>query len=142
MTFLLLIKISVEIIGAVCKLIGELCFNIAQRFIMPSLYAIAVSIVGHCWWLGITTLPMIAAICMGYKDYGKSDGFARGMWLFLIGVAAGLGPCLTHHLSWFIYVPFCIICGIWGATTRGLWNVIIAPISGALIVSMIWFIHG
>ena len=141
MSFLLIVKLSIEIIGAICKLVGELSQHNFQRFFMPVCYAIAVSIVGHCWWLGITTLPMIAAICLGYKDFGPSDGFGRGMWLFLIGVTAGLGPALTHHLSWWIFVPFCIVCGIWGATTRALWNVIIAPISGALLMAMIWFIH-
>jgi len=137
----LVIKLAIESIAGTCKFIGELFWHDAQRFILPIFYAIAVSIVSHTWWLGFTVLPMIGALCLGYKDFGKSDGFARGMWLFLIGLTAGLGPVLTHHLSWFVYVPFCIICGIWGATTRGLWNVIIAPISGALIVSMIWFIH-
>ena len=141
MPFLLIVKVSIEIIGAVCKLIGELCWHNAQRFIMPLCYAIAVSIVGHCWYLGLTVLPMIWPIDLGYKTYGPSDGFDRGMWLFMIGLAAGLGPALTHHLSWFIFVPFCIICGVWGATTRALWNVIIAPISGALLMVLIWFIH-
>jgi len=102
---------------------------------------VAVSYDSHAWWLGLTTLPMIAPLCIGYKAYGPSDGFDRGMWLFLIAVAAGLGPAFFHHLSWFLYVPICILAGIWGATTRALWNVIIAPISGIIIVSFIWFIH-
>ena len=141
MPFLLIVKISIEVIGAICKLIGELAWHNAQRFIMPICYAIAVSIVSHTWYLGFLVLPMIGPLCLGYKDFGSSDGFGRGMWLFLIGLTAGLGPVLTHHLSWFVFVPFCVICGVWGATTRALWNVLIAPISGLLIVSMIWFIH-
>ena len=141
MPFLLIVKVSIEIIGAICKLWGELAWHNAQRFIMPLCYAIAVSIVGHCWYLGLTVLPMIWPIDLGYKTYGPSDGFDRGMWLFMIGLAAGLSPALTHHLSWFVFVPFCVICGVWGATTRALWNVLIAPISGLLLMSLIWFIH-
>ena len=137
----LVIKLAIEAIGAMCKLISELWWHNAQRFIMPVCYAISISIVSHTWWLGLTVLPMIGTLCLGYKDFGTSDGFNRGMWLFLIGITAGLGPVLTHHLSWFVFVPYCVICGIWGAITRGLWNVIIAPISGLLLMAMIWFIH-
>ena len=135
------LKISVIIIGMICKTLGEIVNHNFHRFILPVCYAIAVSIVGHCWWLGLLVLPMIGTLCLGYKDFGSSDGFGRGMWLFLIGITAGLGPALTHHLSWFVFVPYCVICGIWGATTRGLWNVIISPISGLLLMSMIWFIR-
>jgi hypothetical protein len=137
----LILKLSIEVIGAVCKLIGELWWHNSQRFIMPVCYGIAVSIVSHTWWLELTVLPMIGTISLGYKDFGTSDAFDRGMWLFLIGITAGLGPALTHHLSWFVLVPFCVICGVWGATTRGLWNVIIALVSGLLLMSLIWFIH-
>ncbi len=137
----ILIKLGIEIIGGICKLVGELWFHNAQRYIMPLLYSIAVSYDSHCWWLGLTTILMIAPLDLGYRTFGKCDAFNRGMWLFLIGVVAGLGPAITHHLSWFIYIPFCIICGIWGATTRALLNLIIAPISGILLMFPIWFIH-
>ena len=137
----LVIKLATEAIGAVCKLVGELWWHNAQRFIMPVFYSGAVSWDSHCWWLGLTTLPMIAPLCLGYKTFGPSDGFDRGMWLFLIAVSTGLGPTLTHHESWFAFVPICIVAGIWGATTRALLNIVIAPISGIIILSHIWFIH-
>jgi hypothetical protein len=78
---------------------------------------------------------------LGYSTYGKSDGFDRAVWLMLIAVAAGLGPALTGHLSWFLYVPWCIVCAIWGGVTRMWWNVIIAPISGLIIGSIIFMVH-
>lgn len=84
---------------------------------------------------------MIVPLCFGYKVYGKSDGFDRGAWLFSICGISALGPAITHHLSWIFYVPWCIIGGIWGATTRQLWNVIIAPITGILIGLLVWFVH-
>ncbi len=137
---LLLIKLTIEGIAAVCKLVGELWWNFAQRFILPFFYAIAVSIVSGVWWLGFSVLPMIGTIVLGYK-FTSSDGFNRGLWLFLIVVMAGLGATLLHHESWFAYVPICILSGVWGATTRQLNNIIIAPISGMIIVSNIWFMH-
>lgn len=136
------LKLAVIILCAICKLVGELWWHDAQRFVMPILILCPiVSIIIHIWWVGLLLLPMIAPLVLGYKVYGSSDGFDRGMWLFLILVVEGLGLCLTHHLSWFIYVPWCILGGIWGATTRNLWNLIIAPISGAWIGIIILFIN-
>jgi len=126
--------------GAVCKLIGELWWHNAQRFIMPVFYSVAVSLDSHCWWLGLTTLPMIAPLCLGYKTFGPSDGFDRGMWLFLITLTAGLGPTIFHHENIFAYVVICILSGVWGATTRALNNIIISPVSGIIILSHILFI--
>jgi len=84
---------------------------------------------------------MIAPLCMGYKDYGSSDGFARAMWLFLVCVGAGLGLFLTGHLAWYFYFPYCILGAVWGGVSRKWWNGIIAPISGALIGSIIFLVH-
>lgn len=135
------IKIAVIVLCAICKLVGELWQHNLQRFVMPIVLAVGISLVSHVWWLGLTCLPMIAPLLMGYKVYGPSDGFDRGMWLFLIALVAALGCAITHHVSWFIYVPYCVIAGAWGATTRKLWNVIIAPISGLLIGSIIFFVR-
>lgn len=138
---ILTIKIAVEILCAVCKLIGELWWHNAQRFIMPVILGIGISIQTHLWWLGLTVLMAIGPICLGYKDFGPSDGFDRGMWLFLIIMSAGLGCLLTGHLAWYLYAPWCIVGGIWGATTRRLLNIVIAPITGLLIGALIWFVH-
>jgi hypothetical protein len=140
MNELLAIKLIVLGSCAALKLCGELFWVEGQRFVIPVILAIGICIVLHSW-VGALVLPMIAPLCMGYKDYGKSDGFDRGMWLFLICLTAGLGLTILHHLAWYFYIPYCLVGGIWGATTRGLWNVIIAPLSGALIGSMIFLLH-
>lgn len=134
------IKVFILIFCAVMKLIGELWWHNSQRFIMPFVYSIAVSIVSGVWWLGFTTIPSIGPITLGYKDYGPSDGFDRGCWLFMIALCMSIGPALTGHLSWFALVPYCVLCGIWGGVARRWWNIIIAPISGALLGSIIFFI--
>ena len=135
------IKLIVIALCAGCKLIGELWWHNAQRYIMPVIIGIAVSIISQVWWLGIVCLPMIAPIDLGYKFYGTSDSFARGMWLFTICLVAGLGITLLHHVSFLYFVPYCILGGAWGATTRNLSNIIIAPVSGILIGSLIFFVH-
>lgn len=137
----LIVKLIVLASCAGCKLIGELWWHNAQRFIMPIILGLGVSIVSHCWWLGLTVLPCIAPICLGYSAYGKSDGFDRAVWLMLIIIAEGLGSALTGHLSWFLYVPWVILSAVWGGVTRSWLNLIIAPISGLIIGAMILIIH-
>lgn len=138
---ILLVKIIVEILCAICKVIGEKWQHNFQRFILPVIYSVGVSYVSSTWWLGLTTLPMIGAICLGYKDYGKDDAVARALWLFVICVIAGLVPTITGHLSWFIYIPYIIIAGFIGTLTRNINNWIEAPICGLWIGFPIWFLH-
>lgn len=137
---MIFIKLSIIAICAVCKWIGEVSWHNAQRFILPVILGIGISLVTHTWWLGLTTLPSIGAICLGYRTFNLGDAGDRGMWLFLIAVILGAGPLLTGHIYWFLYVPWCVICGVWGSTTRNLWNAIIAPISGALLGSIIFLV--
>lgn len=140
MMTLLIVKLIVLGSCAGLKLIGELWQHNAQRFIMPVIIAIGVCIVLHSWWIGLVVLPMIAPLCMGYSDYGKSDGFDRAVWLLLICLAEGLGLALLHHLSWFYYVPWVIFAAIWGGVTRAWLNLVIAPISGLIIGSLIFLV--
>ncbi len=135
------IKLAVLISCAICKVIGELWQHNFQRFLMPVIIALGVSLVSHVWWLGFTCLPMIGFLCMGYKDYGKSDGFARGAWLAVICASAGLGCVISGHLAIYMYLPYVALGGVWGGVTRSWWNVIIAPISGLIIGSLIFLIH-
>ena len=138
---LLLIKLIALGSCAACKLVGELWWHNAQRFIMPPVLALCICLVLHSWWLGLLCLPMIGPLCMGYKDYGKSDGFDRAVWLLLICVAAGLGLFLTKHLAWYFYAPYCILGAVWGGVTRQWLNLVIAPISGLIIGSIILLVR-
>lgn len=135
------IKLIVLVLCGALKLIGELWWHNAQRWILPAVLGIGVSVISQTWWLGILVYPCSALIDLGYKDYGPSNGFDRGCWLFSILVVAGFACVWAQHLSMFFYVPWCVFGGIWGATTRNLWNFIIAPLTGFLIASMIFFVH-
>ena len=142
MPFLLIVKLIVIGSCAGLKLIGELFWHDAQRWILPAILGIGVSIVTHTWWLGILVYPCCGTLDLGYDDYGKwSDGFDRAMWLGLICVVAGLACLIFHHLFWLWYTLYCLAGFIWGGISRKWWNVIIAPISGLIIGSMIFFVH-
>lgn len=138
---MIIIKLLIELLCIILKVIGEKWWHNAQRFILPIIYSIGVSYFSHCWWLGFTTLPMIAAIDLGYKFYGNKDSVARALWLFVICVVAGLAPTILGHISWFIFIPYIIVSGFIGTLTRNLNNWIEAPICGLWIGFLIWFIH-
>lgn len=135
------VEIVVLISCAICKLIGELWWHNAQRFIIPTIIAIGICVVLHSYWLGLLALPMIAPLCFGYKTYGNSDGFNRAVWLMMIVLFEGLLLSIFHHLSWFLYVPWVILSAVWGGVTRMYWNVIIAPLTGIIIGSIILFVR-
>lgn len=137
----LTVKLIVLVSCAACKLIGELWWHNAQRFIMPVVIMIGINLIIHSWYLGALCLPMIAPLCMGYSTYGKSDGFDRAVWLMLICLVAGLALTIFHHLPWIFYVPWVILSAVWGGVTRAWWNVIIAPISGIIIGLIILFVR-
>lgn len=138
---ILMIKIIAISICAILKLVGELWWHNAQRWIMPAILGIAVSLITGVWWLGIAVYPCCIPLDLGYKDYGPSDGFDRGAWLAVICAVAALGCVILGHLVWYLYIPYFVSGGIWGGVTRNWWNVIIAPLSGALIGSLVFLIH-
>lgn len=138
----ILIKLGITISGVVLKTIAEKWWHNAQRFVLPLIYSIGVSYLSHCWWIGLTTLPMIAPLCLGYSDYGKNDAVARALWLFVICIVAGLGPYSFGHLPLVFYAPYIVLAGFIGTLTRNINNWIEAPICGFWIVLPIWFIHG
>lgn len=141
MSYLLIVKLIVLASCAICKLVGELWNHNFQRFLMPVILLIGVSIITHIWWAGFLVLPMIAPLCMGYSTYGKSDGFDRAVWLMFIVLAEGLGLTMDGHISWFLFIPWVILSAVWGGVTRQWWNVIIAPISGLIIGALILLIN-
>lgn len=135
------IKLTVIVSCMVLKWLGETLEHNFQRYVLPLVYAVGVSFVSHTWWLGLTVLPMIGALVLGYKDYGSKDSVARALWLFVICCVAALGPFLTHHLAWYVFFPYIVTAGFVGTLTRNINNLIEAPIGGLWIGLPILFIH-
>lgn len=138
---MLIVKLTVISLCAVLKLIGELWWHNAQRWILPAVLGAGVSIATGVWWLGILVYPCAVTIDLGYKTYGPSNGFDRGAWLAVICVVAGLGCAILHHLSLVLYVPYFTLGGIWGGVTRNWLNLVIAPLTGTLIGSLVFLVH-
>ncbi len=119
---------------------GGFNFHNARRYMMPVLLAITVSYVLHTWWLGVVILPIIATLVLGYKNFG-SGHFSRGMWLFVQYVLSGLGLCLTGHLAWYFYAPYCVLGGVLGGSLVSLWQPLGDFIEGFFLGSILFLIH-
>lgn len=143
---IIIINLIIVAICAFLKFIGEIFNHNFQRFVLPVVLGFGISIVSNVWWLGITILPMIGALCIGYGQNTLlykylSDAGARGFWLFFVCFVAGLGPLLFGHEYWYCYVGYFIIGGILGATLRNLNNAITSWICGGWIGVLVFLIH-
>ena len=142
----IIINSILSLLCAVCKWDGELYWHDAQRFIMPLVMAFGVSFNSHIWWLGIVVPLNIADLVEGYGVNSwmrklLGDAGAQGMWMFGAAFLSGIILCFLHHLPWLFFIPWCIVCGIIGATLRKTDNEIVAPFKGLLLSLFIWFIH-
>lgn len=135
------IKIAVIVLCAVLKLVGEIWWHNAQRWILPAVLGLGVSLITGIWWLGILVYPCCVPIDLGYTDYGPSNGFDRGAWLAVICAVAGIAAIIFGHLAWYYYLGYIVTGGVWGGVTRNWLNFVIAPISGAIIGCLILCIH-
>ncbi len=140
MPTLLIIKLVISLVCGALDALGGFCFLPARRFILPFVLAVSVSIFLHIWWIGALILPVIGTLCLGYKDFG-SGKFSRGFWLFVQYVLVGLGLFLTHHLSWYVYIPYCVLGGILGGSLVDVFQPIGDMIEGIILGAILLFIH-
>ena len=137
---ILLIKLLISSICGILDAVGGYCWTPARRFIMPSILAISVSSFLHIWWIGLCVLPVIATLCLAYKNFG-SGKFSRGCWLFVQYVLCGLGLFLTGHLAWYFYLPYCVLGGILGGSLIDVFQPIGDFIEGFFLGAIVFFIH-
>lgn len=129
------------IIDGICGVLfsfGGWHFLWMRRYLMPVLIAISVSIITHSWWIGITVLPVIGTLCLGY--FG-SNFFGRGLWLFLQAVVIGACSFLTDHLAWYFYIPYCVISFVLAASLYNIFQIIGDIIFGVALGSIVFLVH-
>lgn len=101
----ILIKLFIDGICGCLNAWGGFNFLAARRFIMPFVIGVGVSIASGCWYLGLTVLPVMGTLCLGY--FGKKF-WGRGLWLALQAAVIGAGSLILGHLVWYAYAPYVI----------------------------------
>lgn len=135
-----LIKLFISAICGLLDSIGGLFWIPSRRFLMPILLAVSVSIFLHIWWVGILILPVIGTLVLGYKNFGKGN-FSRGLWLFVQYALVGIGLCLTGHLAWYFYIPYCVLGGILGGSLVSVWQPLGDFIEGLFLGSILFLLR-
>lgn len=132
------IKVFSDFICALFFAIGGYDTLYFRRFLMPIVIAVAVSISVGVWWLGLTVLPVMGTLCLGYHD-GK--WLKRGAWMALQASVIGIGCVLTGHLSYLLYAIYVMGAFILGATLYT-WEQLVGDfIFGGWLGAISWLIH-
>jgi hypothetical protein len=135
---MLILKFFIDAVCGVLFSLGGAGFLWMRRYVMPVVIAITFSIVTHTWWLGILVLPVIGTLCIGYRG---GEFLVRGAWMLLQATVIGIGAFLTHHLSWYFYVPYCLGAFVLGGTLYSLYQIIGDFIFGFALALILFLIH-
>ena len=140
---MLWLKIITDISGATCFSLGGWNILWMRRYLMPVIFAIAFSIDLHIYWIGITVLPVIGTLCLGYFFHGNQglQWLGRGLWLSLQGLVIGAGVTLSGHLSWYVYLLFVLVGFGLGASFFDIEQILGDIIFGIWLGSIVLFVR-
>lgn len=110
----------------------------ARRFILPFALGVVMSIITGTWWLGLTILPAMVTLSLGYFGQGN---FGRALWLVLQAFTMGFGCLITHHLAWYVYLPYLAGAGLLGGLYRNWKQPVGDLVTGLWLGSMVFFVH-
>jgi hypothetical protein len=132
---------AVVLLCAALKWVSERWWHNGQRYVLPLMVGGAIFLDFHYVLCAFTPLLAIGVIVLGYKFYGKSDFWARWLWLMDAEIFLWIGCVVLNHLAWWLYLPMVGLCGVWGAISRGWNNNWVAPISGLLWGIIYFLVH-
>lgn len=108
---IIIFKIIIDLICGALNALGGWKIIQLRRFVMPLFIALGISISTGIWWLGLTSIPVMGTLCLGY--FGK-EFLGRGSWLALQAFVIGLGSFIFGHLAWYLYIPYIAISFLLG----------------------------
>lgn len=146
---MIFIELIADFICGILDALGGYHWLFARRYIMPFICALMACLASQTWWLGLTMLPAMGTLTIGYPFNGNN--FGRGLWLFVQAAVFGAGACFTGHLMldlWFIhlhglmiYVPYVILAGLLGGIYKNWKQTVGDMVTGTYLCSIILFIH-
>jgi hypothetical protein len=102
---------------------------------MPVILGVISSISCHSWWVGVLCLPACGTLCLGYFS---GENWGRALWLFVQAIALGLGLTLFHFLSWWLFIPYCVLSGVLGGIYKNWYQPVGDFITGFYLSLFIW----
>lgn len=135
---MLILKLLSDLVCGGLNALGGWRILWMRRYLMPVVIAVTLSIVSHTWWLGLTILPVMGTLCLGYFGSGF---FGRGLWLLLQASVIGIGATLSAHLPVFYYFLYILGAGILGGTLYNLEQFIADFIFGCWLGTVVFLVH-
>jgi hypothetical protein len=107
---MILMKIVIMLICGALFFWGGYSWHNARRFIMPLVLAIFCAIYTQCW-LELTMFFSAIFLSLGYGINSPlrhifGNGWGRGVWGILVGLALSLSLLLTGHLAWYFFLGY------------------------------------
>lgn len=107
---MLIFKLSVILLCSFLFWLGGYSWKPARRFIMPVLITGLALFLTHDLWT-LTMLSCMGCFSMGYGEFSPlrhifGNGWGRGVWGILSAICLSLALFLTHHLEWYLFVPY------------------------------------
>ena len=149
---MLILKLIVLLVNSALFWVGGKWNHNARRFVMPLVIS-SYCAWGHAWWLiPAIWIPMAGVLCLGYGDKSPlrhifGDGWGRGIWGLLVGLAASLGLFLGHFMIHWLFFPSWVFLVLYLAINFTLENALKKlpqdigdPLIGASISSIILLI--
>jgi len=130
------------LVCAALFMIGGWFFLTARRDIAPPIFVIHCALISQSWW-AFAALTAVAIFHLGYgsKSFFRhcfGDGWGRGVWGLLAGVALSTWALITNHLGvdlgfihlsgWIVYALYLGLC----FTLENVLKKIFEPIGDAL----------
>lgn len=135
---MLAIKALIDMACGALNAWGGYSWHNARRFIMPCVIAAGVSIATGVWWLGLTILPAMGTLCLGY--FGPKF-WGRGLWLALQATVIGAGSLALGHLTWFLYAPYIVGALLLAGFLYSIEQVIGDAIFGCWLGAVVFLVH-
>lgn len=132
------------LICGLLKWVGERLAHDAQRYVLP-LVCCGMLYLKWGWAHPIimfTPLLAIGVLVLGYKIYGRYDFWDRFFWLLNVEIFLWLGCLCSKHIHplW-VYLILLAVSALWGGFLRKPNNNWVAPITGAILGAIIFFIY-
>ncbi len=110
---------------------------------MPVVLALTFGFLTHSYLLGLSVLPVIGTLCLGYFFRGDQDlqWLGRGLWLGLQALVLGIGITVSGHLSLYFYVPYVLVAFGLAAWLYRIEQVIGDIIFGIWLGSIVFFVR-
>lgn len=140
------LKILIVLICSFLFWWGGHSWNVARRYFMPLLLTATSFLLTHFEIYSLIMICSIGFLTLGYGEKSPlrhvfGNGWGRGIWGLLVGLALSLPLFLTAHIQWYLFVAYIVLSFTLENALKDIDQMIGDPIIGMTFGSIIFLIH-